>query len=94
MVGLLLSLPSEKRCPLAVLPVLEEDAVEHGEHGLLLSLGEAADALELALELGSALAGLRQSEGHAVWSALATEKFTPGGPIDVAPYAIASCLLL
>ena len=36
-----------------------EDAVEHSEDDLLLGLGEAADALELALELGGgpALAG-------------------------------------
>lgn len=36
-----------------------EDAVEHGEDGLLLGFGEAGEALELALELGggAALAG-------------------------------------
>jgi len=32
--------------------VLEEHAVEHGEDDVLLSLGEAAHALELTLELG------------------------------------------
>jgi hypothetical protein len=39
---------------------LLEDAVEHGEDGLLLGFGEAAQALELALELGGgpALAGV------------------------------------
>ena len=44
----------------AVLPLLLEDAIEHGEDGLLLGFGEAADALELALELGGgpALAGV------------------------------------
>ena len=31
--------------------MLEEDAIEHGEDGLLLGLGEPAEALELALEL-------------------------------------------
>ncbi|MBK8245794.1 MAG: hypothetical protein IPK85_00030 [Gemmatimonadetes bacterium] len=31
---------------------LLEDAVEHGEDGLLLGFGEAGEALELALELG------------------------------------------
>lgn len=33
------------------LSLLQEHAVEHGEDNLLLGLGEAADALELALEL-------------------------------------------
>ena len=33
-------------------PVLEEHAVEHRETDLLLHLGQAAEALELALELG------------------------------------------
>jgi hypothetical protein len=32
--------------------VLEEHAIEHGEDDLLLGFGEAAQALELALELG------------------------------------------
>ena len=41
------------------LALLEEHAVEHREDDVLLGLGEAADALELALELGrgAALAG-------------------------------------
>lgn len=50
------------------LPVLEEHAVEHGEDDVLLGLGETADALELALELGrgAALAGPgRRSVGNA-----------------------------
>ena len=34
------------------LAVLLEDAIEHGEDGLLLGLGEAGEALELALVLG------------------------------------------
>lgn len=40
--------------------MLEEDAIEHGEDGLLLSLGEATEALELALERRgrAALAGM------------------------------------
>jgi hypothetical protein len=33
-------------------PLGQQDAVEHGEDGLLLGLGEAAQALELALEPG------------------------------------------
>jgi len=33
----------------AALAVLQQHTVEHGEDGLLLGLGEAADALELAL---------------------------------------------
>ena len=32
--------------------MLGEDAVEHGEDGLLLGLGETRGTLELALELG------------------------------------------
>lgn len=46
--------------------MLEKDTVEHGEDGLLLGLGEAADALELALELGGgpALAGLRARDAE------------------------------
>lgn len=46
--------------------MLEEHAIEHGEDGLLLGLGEAADALELALELGGgpALAGLRARDAE------------------------------
>ena len=41
--------------------MLEEDTIEHGEDDLLLGLGKAAHALELALELGGgpALAGVR-----------------------------------
>ena len=37
---------------LVCLPVLQKHAVEHGEDDLLLGLGEAANALELTLELG------------------------------------------
>jgi len=38
------------------LSVVEEDAVEHGEDDALLGGGEAAEALELALELGGGAA--------------------------------------
>jgi|SRR6185437_2993371 len=34
------------------LSVVEEDAIEHGEDDVLLGFGEAAQALELALEFG------------------------------------------
>ncbi len=46
--------------------MLEEHAIEHREDGELLGLGEAADALELALELGRgpALAGLRARDAE------------------------------
>ena len=44
--------------------MLEEHAVEHGEDGVLLGLGEAGEALELALELRrrAALAGAGVSD--------------------------------
>lgn len=47
--------------------MLEKNAVEHGEDGLLLGLGEASEAFELALELGGgpALAGARGGVGDA-----------------------------
>lgn len=46
--------------------MLEEYTIEHGEDGLLLGLGEAGEALELALELGGgpALAGLRADDAE------------------------------
>ena len=46
--------------------MLEEHAVEHGEDGLLLGLGEARETLELALELGRgpALAGVRARDAE------------------------------
>lgn len=37
---------------LVALSVVEEHAVEHGEDDVLLGFGEAAEALELALEFG------------------------------------------
>ena len=51
---------------LAMLAVLEEHAVEHGEDGVLLGFWEAAHALELALELGGgpALAGVRAGDAE------------------------------
>ena len=46
--------------------MLEQDAIEHGEDGLLLGLGEAGEALELALELGggTALVGVRAGDAE------------------------------
>ena len=51
---------------LAVLPALEQHAVEHGEDGLMLGLGEAGEALELPQELRGrpALAGVRAGDAE------------------------------
>ncbi len=60
--------------------MLEEDAIEHGENGLLLGLGEAADALELALQLGGgpALAGLGAGDAEQDIGGHGEERGAPG----------------
>lgn len=64
--------------------MLQEDAIEHGEDGLLLGLGEAGEALELALELGrgAPLAGMRTGDAEQDIGRHGEERGEPGHEHD------------